>query len=403
MHRIDGADHVANLFVEGDPQIGQAATKITADWLNDTVQEELLNVIEDVGIVPNKGDNTQLLQALGLHVAGEGPRFRNALINGDFQIWRREVPTSTRAINTSNFITQYVADRWRFSAGDDTAGPAALVRRFAFNDDQNEVPGKPRYYASHDQTGASTTLPPFVEQRVESVATHEGRNVAFSCYLRVASGGPFSVTPAIVQHFGTGGSPSADVRTAGTAFTVTTSWARHVFTVALPTIGGLTVGTNGDDYVAVRLELPTGQTLELHLADLQFEARSFASPYFRELQVVEALRCERYFENSLENLDPLFDTLGGVTITGADASWNSDGNLRAIGATHRFTVKKRIAPTITWWEAGTGSRGSINWGGARVVSSTEGTTRYTTGWPVVTTEPSGGDEAFTHWAADAEL
>ena len=58
MHRIDGLDHVANLFSDVAP-----ATVITDDWLN-AVQEELALLLEGMGVALVKGTNNQLRSAL---------------------------------------------------------------------------------------------------------------------------------------------------------------------------------------------------------------------------------------------------------------------------------------------------------------------------------------------------
>lgn len=50
-------------FWEGNPALGQSATHVSADWLN-SVQAELLAVIEAAGLTPTKGVNNQLLAAL---------------------------------------------------------------------------------------------------------------------------------------------------------------------------------------------------------------------------------------------------------------------------------------------------------------------------------------------------
>lgn len=63
MHRIDGAGHVNNLFVNEDPATNRPPTEITAEWLNAN-QEELAGFIEYMQIALVKGDNTQLRQAL---------------------------------------------------------------------------------------------------------------------------------------------------------------------------------------------------------------------------------------------------------------------------------------------------------------------------------------------------
>lgn len=64
MFRIDseGAT-VDNKFTEGDPQLGVPATVVSADWLN-SVQEEMSQFIEYVGIALNKVDDNQLQAAL---------------------------------------------------------------------------------------------------------------------------------------------------------------------------------------------------------------------------------------------------------------------------------------------------------------------------------------------------
>lgn len=65
MFRIDsdGATN-DNKFTEGNPVQSIPATVVSADWLNDTVQEELCRVVEYAGLTLNKQDNTQLLAAL---------------------------------------------------------------------------------------------------------------------------------------------------------------------------------------------------------------------------------------------------------------------------------------------------------------------------------------------------
>lgn len=64
MHRIDGPDHVGNLFSDGPP-----GTVVTDDWAND-VQENLCNFIEDApsSIALVKGNFTQLIAAFNARV-----------------------------------------------------------------------------------------------------------------------------------------------------------------------------------------------------------------------------------------------------------------------------------------------------------------------------------------------
>ena len=69
MHRID-EDDAAGLFTEGNPSIGQAATKVTDDWLND-VQENLADLVEGSGGSLVKGTYTQVRTAVNALIAAQ--------------------------------------------------------------------------------------------------------------------------------------------------------------------------------------------------------------------------------------------------------------------------------------------------------------------------------------------
>lgn len=64
MFRIDTPDATSDhKFTEGDPTIPIEATTVSADWLN-SVQEELVSVLEHVGITPDKESTEQLRTAI---------------------------------------------------------------------------------------------------------------------------------------------------------------------------------------------------------------------------------------------------------------------------------------------------------------------------------------------------
>lgn len=64
MHRVDGLDHVGNMFDEGDPMVPREATQVTVDWLND-VQENVARAVEKSGQALVKGSYDQLSKAIG--------------------------------------------------------------------------------------------------------------------------------------------------------------------------------------------------------------------------------------------------------------------------------------------------------------------------------------------------
>ena len=99
-----------------------------------------------------------------------------------------------------------------------------------------------------------------LEQMVESVRSYAGQTVTFSCWAKASTGTP-KIGFSVVQNFGTGGSPSANVITSGGTATISTSWARYSFTITLPSISGKTIGTNNDDKLQVDLWTSVGTTI----------------------------------------------------------------------------------------------------------------------------------------------
>lgn len=77
MFKIDSSGAtVSNTFTEGNPGLGVLPTVVSADWLN-AVQGELVNVVQEAGIVLDKLDSGQLLKALD-QLMGQGWTWRYA-------------------------------------------------------------------------------------------------------------------------------------------------------------------------------------------------------------------------------------------------------------------------------------------------------------------------------------
>ena len=69
MHRIDSDGSVEGRYHSGNPQNGQRATMLSADWFND-IQENVCRVIEYTGQDLKKGNYNQLRDALVQLIAG---------------------------------------------------------------------------------------------------------------------------------------------------------------------------------------------------------------------------------------------------------------------------------------------------------------------------------------------
>jgi len=76
MQKIAGAGATAqNTFTKGDPATGVPATEVTQEWLN-TMQAELVYIVEQAGLTLDALDNTQVKVAIDMMIAAQGAAVR---------------------------------------------------------------------------------------------------------------------------------------------------------------------------------------------------------------------------------------------------------------------------------------------------------------------------------------
>jgi hypothetical protein len=221
---------------------------------------------------------------------------RNVLINGSFSVWQR----GTTFSNPSN--PTYLADRWVLSY--DGTGAARTVSRQAHSpvgelwQPPLALAGQPlasgqRWFLRYQQTtaGSGGTFTSLL-QKIPRVMTLAGRQVTLSFLAR--AGGLLEL-PAIqlLQHFGTGGSPTSAVFTqVATNVGLDTQWTLFTFTATLPAIAsGATLGTNEDDWVGLDFKLPCNAVYQVDLANVQLEVGPIATPFESRLQDFERQLC----------------------------------------------------------------------------------------------------------------
>jgi hypothetical protein len=202
------------------------------------------------------------------------------IIDGNFDIWSQ---------GTSYTASGYWADLWR---GD--IGGGATISRETFTLGQTNVPGEPRYFLRHHRTTAAAAANTVLEQRIEGVGTLADTRVAVTMFLAANAAKTFRVD--LVQCFGTGGSPSSNVALASQAVDVTTGWQRYDLVFDMPSIAGKTIGSDDNDYLALRLREEAGfSTFTLDVAQVAMAAGSNVLFHRRPLQAEKAL-AGRYFE-----------------------------------------------------------------------------------------------------------
>ncbi len=222
--------------------------------------------------------------------------FRNAIINGNFDIWQRGT-----SFNSAS--SEMTADRWRV----EKIGSTSTITRQPFTLGQTDVPGEPTYFcrlAVTSVTGAGNIT--ILRQYVEGVRTFAGQTVTLSFWAKANATKTIAIEFA--QVMGTGGSPSSN--TDGiepTKVTLTTSWQKFTKTVTLPSITGKTLGTNNNDLLEVNFWLDAGsnfnsrtdtlghQSGTFDFAEVQLEPGPVETPFEIRPIGTELSLCQRYF------------------------------------------------------------------------------------------------------------
>jgi hypothetical protein len=281
------------------------------------------------------GTNNNQLATTGFVVGEKGGR-RNYIINGNFDRWDYGTSQTTagygsdnRWCNWNNISTKTVSQQ---VCGD--------TERALFN----------AMYFSRTVSNYVDGTNTFVKkmQFIENINLLAGKTVTLSFWAR--SDGNKKACVNLVDFYGTGGTPSNN----GTmAFLVgiidlTTTWTRYSLTTTLPSIVGKTLGTDGPQTSAWRLDIGltygadrsevihygmvVGQSGTLDLAQIKLEDGSVATdgwhPYDGEFGgEVEA--CGRYYE--------ICDSSSGGAATA--------GIAEQIWGTYKYT--KRVIPSVT--------------------------------------------------------
>jgi len=275
----------------------------------------------------------------GVTNLNDGPLagFRNAVINGDFDIWQRGTSFSNPAFG------DFTADRW-FVIYDGSAATRTISRQ-TFTVGQTSVPDQPRYYLQFNQSGAgSGATYNVLRQRIEGVRTFAGKTITVSFY---AKSGASITLPRIefIQYFGSGGSPSSDVfTTVVTSQNISTSWVKYSYTVSIPSISGKTIGTNNDDDLSFLIYVPINTTFTFDLSHVQIEIGGQATPFERRPFSSELDLCQRYFWKTFP-LETAPAQNAGVTGALGFGVLLASGNAAYVGCS--FPTRMRRAPDIT--------------------------------------------------------
>jgi hypothetical protein len=251
------------------------------------------------GDVLSAGNMNDLSGTVNLLESAQYAAGKNKIINGDFNVNQRNFTTGTTN-------AEFNCDRMRTFYADGTV--TTTVNTFTLG--AAPVTGyEGKNFVSIQSTGQTlTTANSRLIQDIESVRTLANETATISFWAKAASGTP-KIAVELSQDFGDGGSPSADVTTYAGQVTISTSWARYSVTVAVPSISGKTLGTNGSDFLRLALWTSAGssfnsrtgslgiQTNTISFWGLQVEEGSTASAFQTATGTIqgELAACQRYY------------------------------------------------------------------------------------------------------------
>jgi hypothetical protein len=277
----------------GETDWGTVLSNYLTDIANNSVTKN------GVQTLSNKSFSSNVAVTGGLSVTGTvtgagfatipgAGSFKNAVINGGMDVWQRGV-----SLTPSPGTATYLADRWKTSF--DGSGGSTTVAKTAVTFQSLQDLGLTSSMSYNVATTTTSGTFRQLQQQIESVRTFAGRQVTYSFWAWVTTG-TISATSFLVQNFGTGGSPSTGVNSSANASTVTTTPTKFSYQVALGSINGKSLGTNGNDMLMFNMNLPTASTYQLFLTGVQIELGAGTSDFAYRPYIQEFMLCQRYYQ-----------------------------------------------------------------------------------------------------------
>ena len=311
-----------------------------------------MSTLRTNAILDASGGTTATVNGIPLRPGVLDPE--NRIINGAFDFWQRGTSTTSAA---------YLADRWIANIN----GGTVTTSRQAFTLGDTLGSNSPTYFLRQTVSGQSSSgNAGLIVQRVEGVRSYAGQTITILGWARRSSGSG-NMAISLDQDFGTGGSPSSYVSGTGQTVTLTGSFAPFALTFAVPSISGKTLGTNGNDLLAVNIWTSAGSTFNTQTNSLGLQTigvdlwgihikqgthTTSAVDLYRQPELgPELARCQRYYEEIVGRFIWSGNATSGVAYYYAVP----------------FAVTKRAVPTIT-------ITNGDNSGFPATASSTAGTT-----------------------------
>lgn len=246
--------------------------------------------------------------------------------------------------------------------------------------------------------------PPLLIQRLSGVSQYRG-DFSFTGFYHGSVIDNFPLDVTLTQNFGTGGAPSAAVRTLMGTIPANTSGALVPFAMSatLPSDAGKTLGTNGDDYLELEIKYiraAAQAVLQTKFAGLDLRRGINPGVWSPYPLSVELELCGAYFRKSYDRL-----TLPGAVTSKGSVMTRAGAALASLAMPGLFGGRMIRTPLVTLYSpvTGTAARVSNLTGPADIVVNATDPNETTWGVITLAAAPAAADMIRMQWTADAEL
>lgn len=344
---------------------------------------------------------------------------RQAIINGNFDVWQRGT-TSTGMANDT-----FLSDRWKLKSGvDGGTFPTHINRRISLT--AGDIPNS-FYGYEVNVNGAGTSLGASSYYWLWNPIEHGTRllcglnkevTVSFWAKSDIANK---RLGLYLSQTYGTGGSPTSAENINGTNWTLTSTWTKYTHTFTTNTLVGKTFGTANDDTLVLSFMHVWGSTYQdragastaetfvgsgnIDIAQVQLCAGNVALPFMPKSFEEELRACQRYYEKSYAQSDAPGSNQGTVGETGLAGGIGHSNNV--VICFVQYKVEKRIKPTVVIYGYAGGSAKLSNMDGSLDIGTVISASHHGTGG-IVRIIDSGtaivaGNRYWFCWSSEAEL
>jgi hypothetical protein len=236
---------------------------------------------------------------------------RQAIINGNFDVWQRGTTSTNPANNTYT-----CADRWKVVVVNSGTLPTNIVHSRQTLTSGDLYNSFYHYRIAPDGAGSgfgatdNYMLRQSIEYGVRTLCG-DGKKVTVSFYARSSIANK-KLGVYLTQYYGSGGSPSTTENLIGTNWTLTSTWTKYTYTFTTNTLASKTFGTANDDQLMVNLGIMWGSTKDadfgadgaetfggsgnIDIAQVQLCAGDVALPFMPKSFEEELRACQRYYE-----------------------------------------------------------------------------------------------------------